>query len=254
MIGKGLTNTRESWSRARGAVVLVLLATVVVLNPGVSCRIVPTPPDGNTNNNSGGSFGVRAALDDTDATITIVQESGSSNATVSAAITDSRGRGVDLSDDQDVEVNGRSLQGEGGDYERTVTAANEYTITVREPTRGVEQSTVTGPVAFAVISPASGESASLSGFTLTWSQRNANLQVRVRISQTIFNENRVENFGPFADTGELVLTLADLSDFRQGADLLIEVTKESRDATVDGFDSAEVTVMRSATRTVSPGA
>ena len=225
--------------------VLVSLPLCVGSSCDVSCGGIPLLPD------------VNVELDLADCTLRITQGAGATEATVTATITDGNGRPVELAGGQTVSVNGQTLSGAGTDgiYTASVAVANEYAVTVNEPTRGVETTTIAAPANFDITSPADGGSASLSGFTLTWSNADAGLQVTVTLTQTLFGEEEQETFGPFIDTGSLVLDAENLSaDFYQGANLLITVTKINERSTISGFNTGELLAERSETSLVSPGA
>lgn len=222
-----------------------LVLAAAALLPGCFTFI----PDGDNNGGGNGS----TTLDRTSAVIQIVQEAGSSSADVMMELRDSRGRLVTLNEDQSISVGGRELMQDGpGALSATINAGNSYEIVVREPTRGVERTTISGPASFAVIDPPSGGDISLSGFTLRWSNAGANRAIRVRITQDIFDEVRSETFSRDADAGELELDVADLSEFVQGADLVIEVTKIAETDSVNGLGSALVNIERSVRRTATP--
>jgi hypothetical protein len=232
---------------------VVLLGLSIVACTGVTCRI--SVPDGDGNGDGTPPGFTQAPLDQTDATITIRQSVGASTASVAATITASDGRNVILDDDQSVSINGVELSGPDseGEYTATVDAASEYVIGVVEPTRGVEQTTVDAPAEFQITSPAEGGGASLSGFTLRWSRANNRLQVRIKLSQTLFGTTSTSNFGPFIDTGSHRFDNEDLEPtFKQGADLVITVTKINTVTRIDGFSSASVSTRVSTTGTASP--
>lgn len=195
----------------------------------------------------------QVALDEANATITITQAVGGTKADVVATITDSHGRDVTLSTEQSVRVNGTSLVGpnQAGQYTATVDAAAAYVVTVREPTRGVEDTTLDAPGAFEITSPAAGGGASLSGFTLQWSNASELLQAEIELSETVFGTQREAALGPFSDTGSRVLRAVDLQEFVQGTELLISVAKVNR-VTIAGFESGSGVVRVSASRSVTP--
>jgi hypothetical protein len=224
---------------------LILLSVVMGLCLGVSCTI--SGPDDNDNgglqgNDNHDATPGRTTLDQANATLTIVQEAGGSEADVTAELTDENGVTLELQGEQAVLVNGQALDGPDSDdvYTATIEADSEYVIAVREPTRGVEETTVDAPGDFEVTSPVEGGGAPLSGFTLEWSNPNNLLTVRIKISQTLFGETESVTFGPFTDTGSREFDVADLEPFRQGADLVITVTKINARASVSGFDTATV--------------
>jgi hypothetical protein len=187
-----------------------------------------------------GGLPVTAPLDQVDATITISQQSQAAEATVVIRMTDSRGRLIRLEDNQAVAVNGQNVSGPDarGEYSQTITAADDYTITVSEPTRGVEETTITTPDDFTITSPTAGASVSLSGFSLAWSNADPALQVEITLTQTIFATENTQTFGPFTDTGSLTLDNDDLRAFQQGANLIITVSRIRQRIGVNGFNSA----------------
>ncbi|TWT40419.1 hypothetical protein RAS1_41280 [Phycisphaerae bacterium RAS1] len=224
------------------------LASACGLCSGLVCTFDPGVP------NEPSIPTTRVALDEATANITITRSAGSSSASVSATITASSGRVVDLASDQAISVNGKDLAGpdnSSGDYSTTVTAGDEYTIRVTEPTRGVE-TTVVDAVDFSVTSPANGATASLAGFSMMWSNDDPNYQVVVEVSQTLFDDANVRKFGPFDDTGEITFTQSDLRAFGQGASLKIIITKTSSQA-IDGVAAGTVEVNFSKSVSVTPG-
>ncbi len=233
---------------------MALLSLAAALCLGASCTIRISP--GGNDGNGGGGSGDRVYLDETDANIIIAQEVGAATASVTATIQDSLGRTVTLASDQAVEINGEALSGPGaaGEFTATVAAANQYEITVVEPTRGIDESVIDAPAAFQITSPIEGGKVSLSGFTLKWSGANTRLQVRITLSQT-YQTTVTRSFGPFTDTGSRELTAADLAPFRHGGDLTmsITVTKINTTNNVDGFDSGTAAVHLSALRVAKPG-
>lgn len=212
---------------------------VCTFDPGV-----PDPPSVPT---------TRAPLHQATANITITRSAGSSSASAFATIVTSSGRVIDLASDQAISINGKDLSGpdEDGDYSASVSAGDEYTIRVVEPTRGVE-TTVVDAQDFSITSPASGAVASLAGFQVTWSNDDPNYRVVVEVSQTLFSQPVVRKFGPFDDTGEITFTQSDLRAFGQGASLKIIVTKTSSKA-IDGVAAGTVEVDFSRSVTVTPG-
>ena len=93
---------------------------------------------------------------------------------------------------------------------------------------------------------------SWSSGTLTWSGANARLQVRIRLTQTVFGETEIVNLGPYTDTGSRELTLDDLDRFVQGADLVVTLTKINTVNTVGGFQAGTATARLSIEHTLSP--
>jgi len=227
---------------------VVLFCLAAGLCTGVSCRIVPG--DGG---DGGTTDPTHPTLDETDAVIAIVQPAGSVEVDVTATITDSGGDSVELEGQQSVSVNEVELTEAAGDeYTATIDASDTYTVAVREPTRGVERTTIDAPAEFVITSPADGGAASLGGFTLEWSEPDETFQVVIRLSQVLPGGTEVVDFGPFTDTGQRTFSAADLYDFGGGTDLVIAVTKINTLNRIDGFDSGELSVRVSATSTADP--
>jgi len=203
----------------------------------------------------GGPIFVTTPLDQAHAVLIISRLAAGEQALVTARITTRLGNLVHLSGGQEVLVNDQALLGPNfrGEYTRTIAAADEYVITVKEPTRGVEETVVTPPDGFQITSPEEGQSVSLSGFTVEWSGADPDLDVEITIRQTLFGEETEELFGPFTDTGSRGLTSADLSEFRQGADLTIMVTKMLELGAINGFRTARLTTEASRTVSAVPG-
>jgi len=194
-------------------------------------------------------------LDDADADIRITRSITDAEAVVSAMIIDAAGHPVVLQDGQAVSVNTRALLGPDadGEYSRTVAAANEYKITVSEPTRGVQETTVASPAAFEITSPPADGTASLAGFALTWSNVDPSLKVTIDFRQVLLGQQKSQSFALAEDTGTATFTAADLADFQQGANIQIKVTKVREHAGIAGFNTATATVALSHTVSVVPG-
>ena len=193
-------------------------------------------------------------LDEANATIRITQDDEDTEASVAATIKSGSGASLTLAGGQSVSVNGQGLTGASGQYSRIVTVAETYTITVNEPTRGVEDTEIALPGAFAITSHAAEATASLSGFTLSWSNTDANLTVKIDLTQTIVGSQKTQSFGPFQDTGTQTFDPDDLRDFGQGANLLITVTKINERRGINGFNTGTLTTELSTTVSVVPGA
>lgn len=216
-----------------------------------ACRITFVPVD-DANSNAGGS-GARTPLNAARARITLSQDADSNQAVLTIVLRDDRNRAVLLGQDQAIEVNGLPVESVGsGRYERTLDASGAYEFTVREPTRGVERTTLNGPSAFEITQPIGGGPASLSGFTLSWSATDASLAIRVLLSQAVFDGTRTQTLRADSDAGSLSLSLSDLSQFVQGADLRVRLTKIATGGSVAGFASSMVELERSDEIAVSP--
>lgn len=204
---------------------------------------------------SGLRLGESVSLDDNRISISISEDIDGSEAGVVAVITDSRERLADLDQVQSLLVNGQELTGpdSGGAYRATIPTSSAYTLTVNDPTRGVQDTTIIPPSAFTITSPGGGDSASLSGFTVEWSEADSNLEVQVSLSQAIFDELRLVEFEPESDSGRRTIETSELSIFQQGADLTIEVTKVEHRDRVNGFSFGELTSRVSVTSRVTPG-
>ncbi len=202
------------------------------------------------------SFDDDAPLTDAVALITIDRTDDDPEVTVLADI--SLGfAGLRLGEDQRIRVNGRELTSTGpsGQYGALTDAAAQYIISVREPTRGIEETTVSPPLGFQITSPADGAAASLSGFTLQWTGADPDLLVRVKLTQILLDDPLKLDLGVFQDSGSVELTSAQLQDagFGQGADLTVELTKINEFDDVAGFRSGAAHVRRTKSITVAPG-
>ncbi len=201
------------------------------------------------------SFDGDAPLTDAVAFITIDRADDEPDVTVLADITLGFA-GLDLGDDQGIRVNGRELSATGpsGQYGAIIDAATQYLISVREPTRGIEETTVSPPPDFQITSPADGAAASLSGFVLQWSGADPALLVQVRLTQILLDDPLELDLGVFEDSGSVEITSAELQDagFGQGADLIIELTKIN-EFDVAGFRSGTAHVRRTKSITIDPG-
>ncbi len=227
---------------------LLLLSLAGLCCLGVTCRIDWT---------DGGNVWPPGyvPLDQAEATIVISQSVGDDTADVVATIVDGNDRPVTLDEDQEVAVNGEPLSGPytNGRFTATVPTDDQYEIRVREPTRGVERTIIERPADFVITSPAEGGGASLSGFTLRWSEADDRLQVEIKIAQTIMGVTTTRTYGPFADTGSRTFQAVDLVPYYvQGRNLEITVTKFSRVNNVAGFGTGTATARVSVVRVVSP--
>ena len=230
------------WKR----VVLILLTAPLCLGGScdVSCTGLPFPWDT-----------VQVELDQANCTMAISQTEGDTEADVTATILDGTGKTVELDGGQAVSVNGYALLGPNfsDEYTRTLPVATSYEIKVNEPSLGVFTSTIAPPDDFEITSPTAGATASLSGFTLSWSGADAGLTVKVTLTQTLYGLEERETFGPVTDTGSITFDADDLGDFFQGSNLAIVVTKVNTRQSIDGFNSGVVTVERSVNIQVTPG-
>jgi hypothetical protein len=227
---------------------LIGLAALTAGVSGVSCTI-RFPDDGGSGLPPGG-----APLDETDAEIRISRAQEDAQAIVNAAITTSSGRSVVLAEDQAVLVEGVELAREAtGLFRAEVESDAQYTITVREPTRGVENTVVIGPDEFGITAPGAGGSASLSGFTLAWTEPDDGQSVEIELSQTVFGETTVREFDQSVDNGQRTFAASELRDFVQGAELLITVRKVRATAGLAGFASGIAVVELSVSKVVDPG-
>lgn len=215
---------------------------------GVSCTITG-PGDGL------GIGQTALPLDQATATVFIQRTTGGAAASVTAYLSDRYGRTVVLGEEQEVSVSGQSLSGPDalGQYGAAVAVSDTYSITVREPTRGVQTTTITPPADFEINSPAEGGSPSLLGFTLAWTNPQDGVEVRIVLTQTFGGSTDQESFGPFVDGGSRTFTDADLREFVQGMPLSIELTKSVVQSSVAGFSSSSVTAQVVATRSILPG-
>lgn len=200
-----------------------LFACVGLACSGQSCRVNVNPVTG-------------VPLRNTNAFILITRDAGDSTAVVEAEVT--RGfAGVRLEETQKIVVNDVRLQGVSRYYDAIVPADDGYLIAVTDPRRGTDQTVIDEPGAFEITSPGEGGDASLSGFTIEWTNVDPKLDVRVLIRQRLFGEDLFLAVGPFVDTGSLSLGSRQIADagFGQGRDMTILVTKIRREDHVLGF-------------------
>ncbi len=197
---------------------------------------------------------VRATLDATTVSLRIT-EAFAGSASVRGTIVNGSGQAVSLTGDQSVRVNDSPLSGPDatGAYQAQISASDAYAITIHEPTRGVQSTTVAAPADFVVLSPPAGTPASLSGFTLEWSNADAGLSTTVLLAQTIFGQSHTASFGPSADAGSLALSSSDLAEFQQGADISVVITRTRTQSGIAGTASGSVTVERSRSAAITPG-
>ncbi len=197
-------------------------------------------------------------LDVAEAEITISETGGGALATVEAIIRLDALTYVTLQDGQAVEVNGEELtrSSSTGEYRGSVATAAQYTVTVREPTLGVQGTAITAPGDFTITSPADGAAVSLSGFTVSWSNVDATQEVEVTISQRLLGEDLTLTLAEGVDTGSITVTAARIADarFGQGVDVTISVTKISELNAISGFESGTLQSRVTQSVTATPGA
>ncbi|MBI4579608.1 MAG: hypothetical protein HY718_07900, partial [Planctomycetes bacterium] len=214
---------------------------------GVSCQI-SFPGDGD-----GGLGHPYVQLDRARAAITLSATTTGESASALASIT-SNGETVYLQKGQVVLVDGLEMLGPNVDrkYSRSVPKAGSYTIRVDEPTLGSDQTTIDAPADFSITAPADGASVSLeNGFTLAWTNPDDTARYTITLSQTRTDGSRpTVVLGPASDAGGRVIVHADLVDFRQGANLLVKVTKFTEVADVGGF-AAGSTLKAELSQTIS---
>ena len=196
---------------------------------------------------------VDTELDRATCTMRIADNATGGTATATAQISTSTGWPVELGEGQSVQVNNQPMAptGDSGEYAVTIPAAGTYTVTVTEPTRGVQTTSQPALPDFQITSPTEGGPASLSGFTVSYSNTDAALQVSITLAQTLFGEEHHLTVGPLADTGSRSFTAQELIEFRQGANLSITVTKISQRDGINGFAAGQLSVER--TRSVKAG-
>ncbi len=165
-------------------------------------------------------------LDQTNAAITISEVIGGTSASVVAAVTDSLSRTFVMKDGQSVLVNGQDLAAsDDGTYVRTIQPASEYVVTVVEPSKFVKATTIAPAPVFDITSPAAGATASLSGFTLTWSNPDPSLKVEFVLTQIVNGSEKQRKFGPYTDTGTQTFAATDLAaDFFHGKNMTLSIT------------------------------
>ncbi|HPF38718.1 MAG TPA: hypothetical protein P5081_08290 [Phycisphaerae bacterium] len=193
-------------------------------------------------------------LDDANAIVTIRRTAGQAQAAVEASFT--RGiANVNLTDEQSITINGEDFNRTGSTFFASIDANSTYTLVVREPTRGVESTTLAEPGDFEITAPASGGTASLSGFTIEWTNADPSLQIEVRVSQTLLGEAKSMSIGPVGDTGAVTITDAQIAQagFGQGASLTISVTRLSETSQVNGFASGVMQARLTKSTTANAG-
>jgi hypothetical protein len=220
---------------------MVFLALALVCMSGQVCGV-------RVNVNTG------TTLDDASAIVTIRRTAGQPQATVEASFT--RGfANVNLTDEQSITINGEDFNRTGSTFFASIDASSTYTLVVREPTRGVESTTVSEPGDFEITSPASGGTASLSGFIVEWTNADPNLQIEIRIAQTLLGDPKSLSIGPIGDTGAATITDAQIASagFGQGAPLTIAVTRVNEETNVNGFASGILQVRLTKSTTANTG-
>ncbi|MCB9855539.1 MAG: hypothetical protein H6818_07600 [Phycisphaerales bacterium] len=193
-------------------------------------------------------------LDDANAIVTIRRTAGQPQASVEASFT--RGfANVNLTDEQSITINGEDLNRTGSTFFASIDANSIYTLVVREPTRGVESTAVTEPGDFEITSPPANGTASLSGFTIEWTNADPSLQVEVRIAQTLLGEPKFLSIGPVGDTGAVTITDEQIAiaGFGQGAQLTLTVTRLNETSDVNGFASGVMQVRLAKSTTANAG-
>jgi hypothetical protein len=231
-------------------------ATVATLTlPGLifSCVGVNNPPPdaGGTTSTSGP---LHLPLDQVNAAISIIHSPDDTTAAVTAHLTNNAGTAVVMQNGQAVNVNTTALDGPDGTgaYTAIIPRAESYVIKVNEPTRGVGDTTVNPPTAFTITSPTSQATASLSGFTVTWSGAASSGSARLTLDQALSPAVHQE-FDIGADTGSHAFTAADLSSFAQGAPLILTVVRSRTQQAIQGFASSTVELDRQQQESLTPG-
>lgn len=252
-----MADLHHDLARAEGAEeeyeMLKKLALVMISVPfcvGASCGITCT--DCGDISPFCPSTPVSVSLNNADCTMKITHDAGAADVDVTATIVSGQGCPVGLGTDQSVTVNGLAILGPTltGGYLRSVETADEYVITVTEPTRGVLD-TIVDDADFAITAPQDGGQASLLGFTLTWSNADASLSVKITLSQEVI-EAATADFELDQDTGSKVFTADDLKDFVTGGNIIITVTRTYERNTINGFNTGKLTYERSETVSVVP--
>lgn len=219
----------------------VFLAVALVCMSGQTCGV-------NVNVNTG------TPLDEANAIVTIRRTAGQPQATVDASFTKGFAN-VNLTEEQSITINGEDFNRTGSTFFASVDANSTYTLVVREPTRGVESTTVVEPSEFEITSPGAGGTASLSGFTIEWSNPDPSLQVEIRLSQTLLGSPKSTSVGPIGDTGMATITDAQIAQagFGQGAQLTISLTRVAQTTEVNGFASGTMQVRLTKSIAVNTG-
>jgi hypothetical protein len=195
---------------------------------------------------------VFATLSDVHCTMELVHEAGATEVDVYAILLDDYGCPVELDDEQSLKVNSQELQGPSlsGGYVQSVDPAAEYVISVHDPTRGTDVTTVDA-APFEITEPNDGAQVSLGGFTLSWSNADTNLKVVITLTQNVFEEV-VGKFKLNQDTGSKIFDQDDLTNFVTGADIIINVARIFERDSIAGFKTGELTYERSESISVEP--
>lgn len=180
-------------------------------------------------------------LDESEAELAIHHSQGLPDAEVVFAVEGPCNRPLELFNGQEVRITNVVLADERGTRGRvSISAADAYEVSVREPSIGVQSTIVDPPQDFDFVEPA-GREASLSGFTLSWSPVDPDASVQLEITQVLFDRERRIEVTQGSDTGEVVFTADVLRVFNQGAELEVVLTKTRTGTTLAGFSQARVT-------------
>lgn len=219
---------------------LSLFACAIVACSGQTCGININPIQ-------------RVPLNDADAEIRIFREIDDATARVEATITSGFAL-VRLDDDQNVAVNDRDLLGDRGDYARTIDAADAYDISVSDPRRGTDHTEIEEPASFEISMPGEGGDASLSGFTIEWTNADAALDVDVKITQVLLGESLSLELDRVPDVGAIDVTSRQIAEagFGQGRDLKITVTRIRTNSNIRGFRDGKAFCELSTSINVTP--
>jgi len=196
-------------------------------------------------------------MDQMNASVIVVQKIGETTATILAKITNSLNQTVTFKNGQAVAVGGTNLAGpdENGIYYATVGANTDYVIVVTEPTSFVVEDSVAAPGTFEITAPAPGATASLAGFTVTWSNPDPDLEVEVVLKQIVNGSEKQKALATVADTGTQTLTYTDLKGFVHGKNetLSVTVTKIRKKDTLQGFKTGTASARLSTSVSVVTG-
>ena len=221
---------------------------------GASCQIDIVPDEDNT-----------ATLDQTTATLSIEQNVTTNTGTATLSLT-AGGDPLVLTEGQSVLIGGAALANPdlARPYTRTITPGVQHTMTVSEPTRGVQSTTIQMREFPTFTAPAASAAVSLSQpLVITWTPTDAGGSAEIRLAQTTGVAGTQTRTFPIAvDAGTATLTAADLAGLVHGSlngqavtlQITVSRIQPARAATINGLAATTLTTRSSTTVTVIPGA
>ncbi len=220
---------------------------------GASCQVNVLPDDENT-----------APLDQVTGTLNITQNASTNAGSATLALA-AGGEPLVLSEGQSVLIDGAALASPTlvEPFTRTITPAGQHTVTVSEPTRGVESTTILMPTSPAISAPAPSEMVSLSQpLIIAWTPTDAGGSAEISLAQTTgVAGTQTRTFQVAVDTGTTTLTAADLAGLVHGSlngqlvtlQITVSRIRSAQATTINGLAAATLTTRSSTTMTVIPG-